>query len=154
MLNLNLEGRIIILKTLVLSKIAYLVLLIIFPNCIIKESKRIQEYFIQKHYLLKIKPKTLRIDNKNGGLTNVDIFFRVASFQFSWGKRLYIESFHEWKIIALYFIENTFVFQFYSNFDFKNSILNYFSFYHHKVFVSWKSLFFGSPIVISCILNQ
>ena len=38
--------------------------------------------------------------------------------------------------------------------DFKNSILNYFPFYYHNVFVNWKSLFFVSFIVIFCILNQ
>ena len=96
------------------------------------------------------------MDCKNGKLKNVDIFFKIGSLLCSWVKRLYSESFHEWKIIPLYFIESVFGknFKFHSNLDFKNSTLNYFPSYYHKVFTNWKSFFSTSPIVISRILNK
>ena len=60
----------------------------------------------------------------------------------------------------LYFIENVLGkrFKFHSNLDFKNSFLNYSPSYNHQflqIFVNFcKYLVSGSPIVISCIVNQ
>ena len=126
-----------------------------------KNSKR---FYIKKHSL----PKTLYY--KNCGLQNVDIFFKIlsiqclwvifsskiSSLQYLWVKRLSSELFHEWIMIPLYFRENVSKksLKFHSNLDFKNSILKHFSFYYHKVFANWKSLFHSLTIVISCIRNQ
>ena len=45
---------------------------------------------------------------KDGGLKNVDIRRKIISLQCSWIKRLYADSFHEWKIIPLHLISKIF----------------------------------------------
>lgn len=69
-----------------------------FSRLYYQEKKRIQIHLIWKYYHPKIKHKTLRIDYKNGRLKNI-VFFQIC-LQFSWVKRLYSDSFHEWKIIS------------------------------------------------------
>ena len=121
-----------------------------FLQYIIKEIQRNQENFTWRHTRPKIQHNILKMNYKNGGLKNVDIFFEIAG--------LFYESFYEWKIMQLQFIETLVFyrksFKFYSNLDFKNNILNYFPSYHHEVFANWKSLFSAPSIVISFILNQ
>ena len=56
----------------------------------------------------KIKHKTLCSESKAGGLKNVDIPNKIIALQSSWIRRLYDNSFHEWKLIPLYLIEKSF----------------------------------------------
>ena len=52
----------------------------------------------------KIKHETLCNDYENGGIKNVDIFFKIASLQCSWIRRLFDSNFHQWKEIPLLLI--------------------------------------------------
>ena len=56
----------------------------------------------------KIKHETLCNNCKAGGLKNVDIPNKIIALQCSWIRRLYDNSFHEWKLIPLYLIEKSF----------------------------------------------
>ena len=91
----------------------------------VKDIERIQENFIWQH-----SHKTLRMNYKNSGLKNVDIFFKFASLQCSWLK--WIISWMENHPIIFYRERSRKSFKFHSNLDFKNSILNYFPSYYHK----------------------
>ena len=51
----------------------------------------------------KIKHETLSNDYKAGRL----IPNKIIPLQYSWIKRFYDNSFHEWKLIPLYLIENS-----------------------------------------------
>ena len=66
MRQLSVEGRIVIFKTLAISKIVYLALLTNTPNIIIDELKKIEKKFIGNNSTLKIKQETLRMAYKNG----------------------------------------------------------------------------------------
>ena len=66
MRQLTVEGRIVIFKTLAISKIVYLALLTNTPNIIIDELKKIEKKFIWNYSTLKIKQETLRMAYKNG----------------------------------------------------------------------------------------
>ena len=66
MRQLTVEGRIVIFKTLAISKIVYLTLLTNTPNIIIDELKKIEKKFIWNNSTLKIKQETLRMAYKNG----------------------------------------------------------------------------------------
>ena len=66
MRQLTVEGRIVIFKTLAISKIVYLALLTNTPNIIIDELKKIEKKFIGNNSTLKIKQETLRMADKNG----------------------------------------------------------------------------------------
>ena len=67
---------------------------------------------MQKQFIWSTKPKikneTISSDFKDRGLKNVDINKKIASLQCAWIKRLYDDSFHEWKLIALKPIKKSF----------------------------------------------
>ena len=100
MRRLTLEGKIIVFKTLAISKIVFLSLISKVPTEIISELE-----IIQKHFLWPSKPKikneTLCSDFKHGGLKNVNIQKKIIRLQCSWVRRLYDDSFHEWKVMPL-----------------------------------------------------
>lgn len=156
MRHLTTEGRIVIFKTLAISKIVYLALLTNTPNIIIDELEKIQKKFIWNNLTPKVKHETLRMDYKNGGLKNVDIRMKIASLQCSWIKRLYDNNFHTWKIIPNYLISKTFgnMFKFHPNLNFKKDILKQFPTFYRSVFNNWKTYFFNTPEIPSCILSE
>ena len=76
--SLTLEGKIIVFKTLAISKIVYLSMMIKVPTEIIVELEKIQKRFIWPTKP-KIKNETISSDFKDGGLKNVDINKMIAS---------------------------------------------------------------------------
>ena len=70
---LSLEGRIIIFKTLAISKIIYLAFLTVIPNSLIEELQKIQRSFMWHSSRPKISLKILCNNFENGGLKHVDI---------------------------------------------------------------------------------
>ena len=102
------------------------------PKQIINELEKIQKAFLWKNSTRKIKHETLCNDHKAGGLKNVDIPNIIIALQCSWIKRLYDNSFNEWKLIPLYLIEKSFgrSFKFHSDLLFKSNKTKFFpSFY-------------------------
>ena len=91
---LTLEGKIMVFKTLTISKIVFLSLISKVPTVIISELERIQKTFLWPPKP-KIKKETLCSDFKHGGLKNVNIQKKIISLQCSWVIRLYGDSFHE-----------------------------------------------------------
>ena len=130
MRNLTVEGRIVFFKTLALSKISKIVfqsLINIIVNHIISEIRSMQNYFIWKNSNPKARHETPCKECKDSH-KNVDIPKKMISFQCSWVRRLYGNSFYGWKIIPLRLIKNAFgnSFRFHSNLDLKDIILNRF----------------------------
>ena len=118
MRNLSIEGKIVVFKTLAISKLVYLALLTVTPNHIADEVAKIQKYFIWHDSSPKITRETLRMEFKTGDLKNVDIRFKFVILQCSWVKKLYDDCFNEWKIIPLHLLNKCFD-------PFLNSILNF-----------------------------
>ena len=85
--SLTSEGKIIVSKTLAISKIVYLSMMIKVPAEIIVYSEKIKKPFIW-YSKPKIKNETISSNFKYGDLKNVDINKKIASFQCSWIKRL------------------------------------------------------------------
>ena len=77
--NTTLEGKIIIFKTLALSKILYLTLISSFSKQLIEEIQKIQKAFIWNNLTPKIKHETLCNSFEEGGLKYVDINSKIAS---------------------------------------------------------------------------
>ena len=136
--NLTLEGKILIFKTLALSKIIFQAFVTPIPIYVVTELEKIQKSFLWENSTSKIKHDTLCNDYKYGGLKNVDIRKKIISLQCSWIKRLYDDSFHEWKIITLHLISKTFSksFIFHSNLSFKP-----FPSFHKETLLNWKIFF-------------
>ena len=154
--NLTIEGRIVVFKTLAISKLVYLAMLIPIPNCIIKELENIQKFFIWQNKKVKIRHETLRMDFKNGGLQNVDIKYKIASLQCSWVQRLFDDNVHDWKVIPKFLIHKSFCqkFIFHSNLVFNDALLKNFPPFYKSIFINWKNLFSSSPNIPSCILSE
>ena len=85
---LTLEGRIMIFKTLAISKIVYLALITNVPKVIVKELQKIQKKILWQNSRPKIKHKTLSNTYETGSLKNVDINLKVISWQYSWVKKI------------------------------------------------------------------
>ena len=104
----------------------------------------------------KIKHSTTRIDYQNCGLTNVDVFFKMISLESSWFRPLFDNSFHQSKVIPLFFIDKTFGahFKSYFNLDFSDFTVKCFHSFYKSMFLNWKKLFYVHPCVTSCIINQ
>ena len=134
MQRLLLAGKIIVFKSLAISKIVYLCLLTNVPNNIVEELIKIFKNFLWNFTAPKIKYSTTCMDYQNGGLKNVDVFFKIISLQCSWFRRLFDNSFHQWKVIPLFFINKTFVehFKFHSNLDCSDDIVKCFPFILQK----------------------
>lgn len=66
MMNLSVEGKIVIFKVLAISKLIYLALPTLISNNFIDEIARIKRVFTWDDPTFKIKHDTLRIDFKTG----------------------------------------------------------------------------------------
>ena len=156
MQRLSLERKITVFKSLAISKTVYLSLLTNVPHNNIEELIKIQKNFLWNFTVPKIKHSTTRIDYQNGGLNNVDVFFKIISLQCSWFRRLFDNSFHQWKVIPLFFINKTFGehFKFHSNLHFSDDTVKCFPSFYKSMFLNWKKIFYVNPCVSSSLLNQ
>ena len=83
MRNLTLGGKIVIFKTLVISKIVFQSLVTPVPRHIVNGLEKIQKAFLWKNSSTKIKHETLSNDCNGRGLENIDILSKVISLQCS-----------------------------------------------------------------------
>ena len=104
MRNLTSEGKVIVFKTLALSKIYFVHQL---NQSIIEEIEIMEKKFLWNHSAPKIKHSTQCDSFATGGLRNICINTKIVSLQCLWIKPLYGNSFHEWKLIPFHFINIT-----------------------------------------------
>ena len=102
----------------------------------------------------KIMHETL--SNKAGGLKNVDIQNKIIPLQCSWIRRLYNNSFHEWKLITLYLIQKSVgsSFEFHSNLLFESNKTKFFPSFCQEIILYWKKHLALVIEIPSCILSQ
>ena len=93
----TLEGKIVIFKTLSISKIVHVAYLSNVPKAIVEKLEKIQSEFLWNGKRAKINNKTLCNKFQNGGLQKVDIQSKIDALQLSWIKRLNDENDHQWK---------------------------------------------------------
>ena len=89
------EGKIRTFKSLAISKILHLAIIMKVPNTVTEELK--QNNILWDNRKLKTKKNTLRNDSKDGGLKSVDVEHKIASLNCSWVKRLCTENSNECK---------------------------------------------------------
>ena len=114
-------------KTLGMSRIVCLPLIITLPNSILEEIQKIQKKFYGTLPSPKSIIKTLCNTFEDGGLKNVEVKSKIISFQCSWVK-LYDGNHHDWKVILLYFINKYFGknFHFHLNLSFNLALVDNF----------------------------
>ena len=84
--NLTLEGKIVIFKTLAISKIVLQLLITPVRRHIVNELEKIQKTFLWKNYSPEIKHETLCNDYRGGSLKNIDILKKNLSLKCSWSE--------------------------------------------------------------------
>ena len=94
------EGRIVVFKSLAISKLIHLAFVIEIPTSAINLLTKVQIEFIWKEKTLNVKNSTLCNNYDHGGLKNV-VFSKTISLQYSWIKRIFNNNFHQWKVILL-----------------------------------------------------
>ena len=77
MRNLTIEGKILVFKSLGISKIVYLSLVTMAPHAITNQLNNIQKILTWNRKNLKMKHSTLLNSYEDGGLKEVDIFTKV-----------------------------------------------------------------------------
>ena len=83
MLQLTIVGKILIFKTLSISKVVHLALVQDVPSSTISQLEKIQKHFIWKNGNPKLKHTTVCNKCKQGRLNNVVIFSKITSLQCS-----------------------------------------------------------------------
>ena len=153
---LTIEGRILIFKTLAISKVAHLPLVKDVPSSTIAQLEKVQKKFIWKNGNLNLKHTILCNEYEQGGLKNVDIFSKITSLQCSWVKRLYDDSFHAWKVIPLFLIKNHLGknFVFHSNLSIKQNVVKKFPKFYQEILTRWGKYLSSPPNVLSAVASQ
>ena len=109
--------------------------------------EKIQNEFLWNNSTPKIKHETLFNDYKVGGLENVDIPNKIRAVQCSRIRRLYDDSFHEWKLIPLYVTEKSFgtSFKIHSNLLFKSNKTKFFRSFCREIVLNCRKYFAMIP---------
>ena len=137
--NLTLSGKITVFKSLAFSKLVFMSYLNFIPGAIIDKMNEIQKNFIWDGKTPKIKHSTLISDYEEGGLKDIDIKAKIASFHLCWLKRLYADNFHPWKNIPLKLIEKQYGIQiFFPNAQLK--LNKNFPKFYHSIAENWSKI--------------
>ena len=126
--NLSLEGEITVFKALALSKITDMALVKIIPPSIIDQLNKTHTNFICNSVNPKIKNLAINNNYKNG-------------LQRSCIKRLFNETFHDWKILPTHIIHKPLVnkFVFHSNLQINRKLTKNLSKYYRDIINTWGS---------------
>ena len=154
---LTLNGKIVIFKSLAISKIVYISSISSMPQCILNEVKSIHKAFIWDNKRPKIKHSTLISDHCDGGLRDVDIDIKIKALHLSWLKRLFDNNFHPWKNIPQYlfsrFSPTSSVF--FPNFVIENYFtMSKFPLFYQELMKNWSEISQSTPLTASSIMSE
>ena len=158
MRRLTLYGKIVIFKTLAISKIIYIAHMSSVPTNIIEHLSKIHKDFIWGGKKPKIKHSTLIGNYEDGGLRDIDIYSKIKALQLSWIKRLHDKNFHPWKIIPTYLLSKLLVCGkniFFPNFQFKHTpFFDKIPIFYQNILNFWSELSVAEPVTASSILSE
>ena len=158
MRNLTLYGKIVIFKSLAISKIIYISHMSSVPSTIINHLVKTHNDFIWDGKKPKIKHSTLIGNYEDGGLRDIDICSKIKALQLSWLKRLHDNNFHPWKIIPTYLFSKMSVFgkdMFFPNLKLDTSGFFYkLPMFYQNILTFWMEFSCATPITASSILSE
>ena len=97
--GLTLAGRILVFKSLALSKLLYACTMKVLSKFVIDQLNTLHKHFIWNNKRPKIKHSTLTADYCEGGYKDVDIENKVGALKIEWVTKLLDSNLHPWKII-------------------------------------------------------
>ena len=154
--SLTLEGKVVIFKTLAISKIVYVSYLSETPKFIIENLEKLQNEFIWGGKRAKINHNTMCNKFERGGLQKVDIKLKIDALQMSWVKRLNDSCDHQWKILPKFFLSQAYTTPdiFYPHFVPRNYVLSSaLPVFYKNILKNW-SKYSSPPIDIRNFLSQ
>ena len=153
--SLSLTGKIVVFKTLAISKIVYISYMTSVPECILTLLEKIHKEFIWNGKKSKIKHSTLINDYLSGGLRDVDIRSKIKALQLSWVKRLCDDNFHPWKIIPNHLLSRLSKMKvFFPNLAINLESLQSVSSFYYSILKFWIEISCASPLTASSILSE
>ena len=156
MRHLTLNGKIIIFKTLAISKIVFVSYITSMPDCILRHLNNIHKKIIWDGKKAKIKHSTLIGKYDEGGLKDVDIETKIKALQLSWVRRLHDNNFHPWKIIPMRLLSKYSTLGknlFYPNFNYVPNNIKIPVFYKN-ILIFWSEFSSANPLTASSILSE
>ena len=153
---LTLYGKIIIFKSLSISKVIYIACMSTATADIVNLLETIHSDFIWDKKRPNVKHLTLINDHRNGGLKDIDIPSKFKSLHLSWISRLFDGNFHPWKQIPLYFFNN---FSknfglFHPNLLVPDSLLNNIPVFYQNIIKFWQDISYYPPKNESMIYSE
>ena len=149
--SLSWKGRIMIIKTLILSQVTHLLSMIFTPLHIIKKLDNILFHFLWGDSPPRIKRETIVADTNDGGLKMTDVFSFHNAQKAMWVKRYLQNTNGKWKML----------FQYLCNikkykFDHKLSSNDFTcqGKFHHQVLDCWFTFKSSPPNTLTGILNE
>ena len=106
--GLSLLGKIVIFKTLSITKIIFVSYLTTVPSDVIHTLKNINKNFVWDGKRQKIKHSTLINDYPDGGLKDIDIESKFKALHMSWLTRFHSDNTHPWMPFPKTLFFNTF----------------------------------------------
>ena len=103
--GLTIGGKILVFKTLGISKMQYLAQKAHVPRHIIEQLKCFHKKFLWNNRLPNIKHSTLIGEHYDGGLKDTDIEAKFKALKLTWIKMLCDDNDHPWKIIPTKFLK-------------------------------------------------
>ena len=99
----------------------------------------------------KVNYKTLWNGFQEGSLKNVDIKEKVIRLQYSWVKKLFDGTHHNWRIIPLFLINKYFgkSFHYHLNLPFNLSLIDSFPEFYKQILINWSTCFVSNSEVPS-----
>ena len=97
--GLSLAGRILVFKSLAISKLIYASTMKCPSKQILDQMNIVHKSFVWENKKPKIIHSTLIADYSEGGYKDVDIETKISALKVTWVKRLSDSNFHSWKII-------------------------------------------------------
>ena len=156
--GLTLAGRILIFKSLALSKVLYTCKMTNFTKDFIKQLEDLRKNFIWNGKRPKLKHSTLITDYVDGGYKDVDIETKLSSLRIIWIRRFLDNSFHAWKAIPYSLLSDIGVTSIF-HFNFKPSLfcaqkMTHLLQFYQQMIALWEKTSDKEPEQVFEILNQ
>ena len=140
--GLTLADRILIFKSLALSRVLCTCTMTNFTKDFIKQLEDLRKNFIWNRRRLKIKHSTLIGDYADGGYKDVDIETKLSSLRTIWIRRFLDNSFHAWKAIPCSLLSDFGVTSIF-HFNFKPSVfcaqkMSHFPQFYQQMIALWE----------------
>ena len=153
---LSLYGKILIFKSLALSKLISVASMSIVPSEIIKLVENIHRNFIWDKKRPNIKHSTLIGDYARGGLKDVDISSKFKSLHLNWLRRLFDGNFHPWKQLPIYYFKTVAKASnlFHPNLSIASDQIRHIPTFYQNMVKYWQEICQSQPTTSSLVLSE